>query len=53
MARVSVFLESARVRGDIKESFAKRPIVRILIARDMAFVLRMAFVYAKRDGRVS
>jgi hypothetical protein len=53
MARVSVFLANVRALGDIKENSVRKSIVRILIARDMAFAPRMAFVFARRVGQVS
>ena len=53
MARVSVFLANVHALGDIKESSVRKSIVRILIARDMASVRRMVFVFARRVGQVS
>lgn len=52
MARVSVFLANVHVLEGIKENFVRRSTVLIPIAQDMAFVLKMVSVFAKKDGQV-
>ena len=52
-AKVNAYLANVRVREAIKVNTARKLIVRIQIARDMAFVPRMVFAFAKKDGQVS